>query len=47
MQERVDQVVRVIRGAGEQVRPVTPAPDGSGARALRDAATFSENADRA
>ena len=46
-QARIDHVVRVIRGAGENVRPsMTPAPADVSTRSLRDEPTLSETATR-
>jgi serine/threonine protein kinase len=44
-QARIDHVVRVIRGAGESVRPATPIPETS-SRSLRDEPTLADPASR-
>lgn len=46
-QERIDHVVRIVRGGGETVRAATPLPDASSARAMRDVSTLAEPGERA
>jgi serine/threonine protein kinase len=47
-QERIDHIVRIIRGGGETVRAATPVPGASlSPRANRDVSTLAEPGDRA
>jgi serine/threonine-protein kinase len=40
--DRIEHILKIVRGGGESIRPATPLPDAASARAMRDVSTLAE-----